>query len=41
MGVEFGKVLAKNLLAQLEKLEDVKGRDSSLIFSLFEYLFSI
>ncbi|KAF9501684.1 glucose-6-phosphate isomerase [Pleurotus eryngii] len=29
MGVELGKVLAKNILAQLEKPEDVKGHDSS------------
>jgi glucose-6-phosphate isomerase len=29
MGVELGKVLAKKILAQLEKPEDVKGHDSS------------
>ncbi|KAG6329196.1 hypothetical protein ID866_9892 [Astraeus odoratus] len=29
MGVELGKVLAKNILAQLNKPEDVKGHDSS------------
>ncbi|KAK7060824.1 glucose-6-phosphate isomerase [Paramarasmius palmivorus] len=29
MGVELGKVLAKAILAQLEKPEDVKGHDSS------------
>ncbi|THV03824.1 glucose-6-phosphate isomerase [Dendrothele bispora CBS 962.96] len=29
MGVELGKVLAKNILAQLEKPEDVVGHDSS------------
>ncbi|TFK33363.1 glucose-6-phosphate isomerase [Crucibulum laeve] len=29
MGVELGKVLAKNILAQLEKPDDVKGHDSS------------
>ncbi|TFK69343.1 glucose-6-phosphate isomerase [Pluteus cervinus] len=29
MGVELGKVLAKNILAQLGKPEDVKGHDSS------------
>ncbi|KAF8636866.1 hypothetical protein AX17_003209 [Amanita inopinata Kibby_2008] len=29
MGVELGKVLAKNILAQLEKSDDVKGHDSS------------
>lgn len=29
MGVELGKVLAKNILAQLDKPEDVKGHDSS------------
>lgn len=30
MGVELGKVLAKNILAQLEKPEDVKNHDSSV-----------
>jgi glucose-6-phosphate isomerase len=30
MGVELGKVLAKNILAQLGKPEDVKGHDSSV-----------
>ena len=30
MGVELGKVLAKNILAQLEKPEDVNGHDSSV-----------
>lgn len=30
MGVELGKVLAKNILAQLEKPDDVKGHDSSV-----------
>ena len=30
MGVELGKVLAKNILAQLDKPEDVKGHDSSV-----------
>jgi len=29
MGVELGKILAKNILAQLDKPEDVKGHDSS------------
>jgi len=29
MGVELGKVLAKNILAQLEKPEDVSGHDAS------------
>ncbi|KAK0210379.1 glucose-6-phosphate isomerase [Desarmillaria ectypa] len=29
MGVELGKVLAKNILAQLDKPKDVKGHDSS------------
>ncbi|KAI0684543.1 glucose-6-phosphate isomerase [Cytidiella melzeri] len=29
MGVELGKVLAKNILSQLEKPEDVKNHDSS------------
>jgi glucose-6-phosphate isomerase len=37
MGVELGKVLAKNILAQLEKPEDVVGHDSSVrTDSLFE-----
>jgi hypothetical protein len=30
MGVELGKVLAKKILAQLGKPEDVKGHDSSV-----------
>jgi glucose-6-phosphate isomerase len=30
MGVELGKVLAKNILAQLDKPEDVNGHDSSV-----------
>lgn len=30
MGVELGKVLAKNILSQLNKPEDVKGHDSSV-----------
>ena len=30
MGVELGKVLAKAILAQLGKPEDVKGHDSSV-----------
>lgn len=33
MGVELGKVLAKKILAQLEKPEDVKGHDSSVRIS--------
>jgi len=32
MGVELGKVLAKNILKQLDKPEDVKGHDSSVGF---------
>lgn len=36
MGVELGKVLAKNILAQLDKPADVSGHDSSV--SLFLYL---
>jgi glucose-6-phosphate isomerase len=35
MGVELGKVLAKNILAQLGKPEDVKGHDSSVCFYAF------
>ena len=30
MGVELGKVLAKNILKQLDKPEDVTGHDSSV-----------
>ena len=30
MGVELGKVLAKNILAQLGKPDDVQGHDSSV-----------
>lgn len=30
MGVELGKVLAKNILSQLGNPEDVKGHDSSV-----------
>jgi hypothetical protein len=30
MGVELGKVLAKKILAQLDKPEDVVGHDSSV-----------
>lgn len=30
MGVELGKVLAKAILAQLDKPDDVKGHDSSV-----------
>lgn len=30
MGVELGKVLAKQILAQLDKSDDVKGHDSSV-----------
>jgi glucose-6-phosphate isomerase len=30
MGVELGKVLAKNILAQLDKPEDVRGHDCSV-----------
>jgi len=43
MGVELGKVLAKNILAQLGKPEDVKGHDSSvrLPVDLFDNMFSL
>ena len=30
MGVELGKVLAKNILSQLDKPADVTGHDSSV-----------
>ena len=32
MGVELGKVLAKNILGQLGRPEDVKGHDSSVCY---------
>lgn len=35
MGVELGKVLAKNILAQLDKPGDVKGHDSSVSHFFF------
>jgi glucose-6-phosphate isomerase len=35
MGVELGKVLAKNILAQLNKPEDVVGHDSSVSDACF------
>jgi len=35
MGVELGKVLAKAILAQLGKPEDVTGHDSSVRVSVF------
>jgi glucose-6-phosphate isomerase len=35
MGVELGKVLAKKILAQLDKPENVTGHDSSVGFALF------
>ena len=35
MGVELGKVLAKAILAQLNKPEDVTGHDSSVSISAF------
>lgn len=38
MGVELGKVLAKNILAQLDKPADVTGHDSSVSY-LIDYLF--
>ena len=34
MGVELGKVLAKAILAQLNKPEDVAGHDSSVRISV-------
>ena len=34
MGVELGKVLAKNILAQLDKPSDVIGHDSSVSICL-------
>lgn len=41
MGVELGKVLAKAILAQLNKPEDVAGHDSSVRISLFLLYFRI
>ena len=38
MGVELGKVLAKNILAQLDKPADVTGHDSSVSY-LIVFLF--
>ena len=38
MGVELGKVLAKNILAQLDKPSDVIGHDSSVSIRLL-YIF--
>ena len=35
MGVELGKVLAKNILGQLGRPEDVRGHDSSVGFLVF------
>jgi glucose-6-phosphate isomerase len=35
MGVELGKVLAKAILAQLDKPEDVTGHDSSVRILIF------
>ncbi|TEB23634.1 glucose-6-phosphate isomerase [Coprinellus micaceus] len=37
MGVELGKVLAKNILAQLEKPDDVVGHDSSTTGLIHQY----
>lgn len=34
MGVEFGRILAKNILIQLEKPEDVKVHDSCIVVIL-------
>lgn len=41
MGVELGKVLAKNILAQLDKPEDVTGHDSSVGSSVFIYAMTL
>ena len=38
MGVELGKVLAKNILGQLGRPEDVRGHDSSVGFLVFWFL---
>ena len=39
MGVELGKVLAKAILAQLNKPEDVTGHDGSVRISMFHMSF--
>lgn len=39
MGVELGKVLAKNILAQLDKPDDVKNHDSSVCVLDFDLPF--
>ena len=38
MGIELGKILDKNILVQLEKPEDVKGDDTYLGSSYFNFL---
>lgn len=38
MGVELGKVLAKNILKQLDKPTDVTGHDSSVCTCLRFFL---
>lgn len=42
MGVELGKVLAKNILSQLEKPDDVKNHDSSVrpLYSVLHAVFA-
>jgi glucose-6-phosphate isomerase len=39
MGVELGKVLAKNILAQLDKPADVTGHDSSVSYLIVLIIF--
>ena len=39
MGVELGKVLAKNILAQLDKAADVVGHDSSVSYLIALMIF--
>ena len=39
MGVELGKVLAKNILAQLDKPADVTGHDSSVSYLVVLIIF--
>lgn len=41
MGVELGKVLAKNILAQLGTPEDVTGHDSSVRLFVLCTLFTL
>lgn len=41
MGVELGKVLAKKILAQLDKPDDVKDHDSSVCYFILSRFISV